>query len=320
MQKKDWAESHLRKLIIDQRKHMWRDDSIEMYSKWMNLSNGMKVIDVGCGLGYLGWTYWKYFGIGGEYVGVDRSSKLLREASGMSDGWAVDGSALFSTGDAYNLPFPDNYADWTMCQTLLMHLKFPEKALAEMVRVTKPGGLIMCKEPDNITATIAGFYSSTGSLSDRDILENHKIMLIYARGRKKLGFGDMAIALRVPKMMSDAGLVNIDSRCNDVSSFVQPPYETAKQKYQIEMAKKFFESDSTEVNKKRGEKEFKDFFLAGGGSLSSYYRYIKRMEKRREESEEMRKQQIFDGTYHSSRGNNSFVCFRAFLPEKERSD
>ncbi len=316
MQKKDWAENHLKKLIIDQRKHMWRDDTIEMYSKWMNLSHGIKVIDVGCGLGYLGWTYWKYFGKGGEYIGVDRSSKLLQEASALSDGWAVDGSASFSTGDAYNLPFPDNYADWTMCQTLLMHLEFPEKALAEMVRVTKPGGLIMCKEPDNITATIAGFYSSTGSLADNEILENHKIMLMYAKGRKKLGFGDMAIALRVPKMMLDAGLVNIDSRCNDVSNFVQPPYETAKQKYQIEMAKEFFESDYTEVNKKRGDKEFKDFFLAGGGSLSSYYRYIKRLNIRREESEEIRKQQILEGTFYSSRGNSSFVCFRAFLPEK----
>ena len=320
MHKKDWSEEHLRKLIIEQRQFMWRDDTIEMYSKWMNLVHGMKVIDVGCGLGYLGWTYWKYFGKGGEYIGVDRSFKLLQEASDLSNDWAVGGAALFSAGDAYKLPFPDNYADCTICQTLLMHLEFPDKALAEMVRVTRPGGLIMCKEPDNITATIAGFYSSTGSLSDREILENHKIMLLYSRGRKKLGYGDMAIALRVPKLMADAGLINIDSRCNDVSNFVQPPYETAKQKYQIEKAKKFFESDSSENSKRREENEFRDFFLAGGGSLSSYYRYIKRMDKRREVSEEIRKQQILEGTFYSSRGNSSFVCFRAFLPEKERSD
>lgn len=318
MEKKDWSEKHLKNFIIDQRRYMWREDTIEMYSKWMNLSNGMTVVDIGCGLGYLGWTYWKYFGKDGKYFGIDRSFKLLKEAKGLSEGWANGGEALFSTGDAYNLPFPDNYSNWTMCQTLLMHLEFPEKALAEMVRITKPGGLIVCKEPDNLTATNAGIYSSTGSLSDKDILENHKMMLIYAKGRKKLGLGDMAIALKVPKMMSDVGLVNIDSRCNDVANFVQPPYETDKQKYQIEMTKKFFKSDSVEGNKKRRDKEFKDFFLAGGGSLSSYYRTMKKIEKRRKENEKLIKQQIVDGTYFSSRGNSSFVCFRAFLPEEER--
>ncbi len=57
-------------------------------------------------------------------------------------------------------------------------------------------------------------------------------------------------------LISDKGLVNIGLRCNDVSSFVQPPYEKVKLKCQIGITWKFFESDYFEVNKKRGEKEF----------------------------------------------------------------
>ncbi|MCP4646257.1 MAG: methyltransferase domain-containing protein, partial [bacterium] len=159
-------------MIIEQRKFMWRDDSIEMYSRWMNLRQGMKVVDVGCGLGYLGWTYWQYFGKGGNYFGVDRSANLVNEASENSRDWAEGGNAYFVNADAYNLPFPNNYADWTMCQTLLMHLEFPEKALAEMVRVTKPGGLIMCNEPDNLSSSRRVTLSSEMDLCDEEFIRS----------------------------------------------------------------------------------------------------------------------------------------------------
>ncbi|MEA3267373.1 MAG: methyltransferase domain-containing protein [Candidatus Fermentibacteria bacterium] len=308
MQKRDWSENYLKKMIVEQRKHMWRDDTIEMYSRWMKLRQGMTVVDVGCGLGYLGWTFWKYFGHKGRYFGLDQSIGLIDEAHSISSVWSQGGIASFQQGDAYELPYPDNFADWTMCQTLLMHLEHPEKALKEMIRVTKPGGLIMCNEPDNLSASMMVVDFSENSITDDYTLLHHRMMITWARGRKKLGFGDFSIAVKIPMMMHDLGLIDIDSRCNDTCNFVQPPYETSRQKYRIEMAKKHLEED--EEGDARNRREFKEYFLAGGGSLSSYYRYMKRADALKEEYKRMHRHNIENGTWYRSWGASSFFCIK----------
>jgi len=307
MQNKNWAENHLKKMIVEQRKHLWRDDTIEMYSRWMDLRQGMTVVDVGCGLGYLGWTFWKYFGHKGRYFGLDQSSQLIDEAYSLSSAWSQGGIASFQQGDAYRLPYPDGFADWTMCQTLLMHLEFPEKALKEMIRVTKPGGLIMCNEPDNLSASMMVADFSENSISDDYMLQHHRMMMTWARGRKKLGHGDFSIAVKIPMMMRDLGLVKIDSRCNDTCNFIQPPYETPRQKYQVEMAKKHLEENEED---KINRREFKEYFLAGGGSLSSYYRYMKRADALREEYKKMHRENINNGTWYRAWGASSFFCIK----------
>ena len=43
-------------------------------------------------------------------------------------------------GDAYALPYADNSVDAIICEAVLEHLEFPEKAVNEMYRTLKPGG------------------------------------------------------------------------------------------------------------------------------------------------------------------------------------
>lgn len=134
----DWSEERFREMLVNQRKFMWYEDTLDKLALWMGLTEGMTAVDVGCGLGYLGFTYWKYFGRNGRYHGLDQSANLLADAGRFAKEWAVGGEADFMVGDACALPFPDNFADWTMCQTVLMHLADAEGALREMVRITKP--------------------------------------------------------------------------------------------------------------------------------------------------------------------------------------
>ncbi len=312
MKTKEWSDKHLKKLIVEQRKFMWRDDSIDMYSRWMDLRQGMTAVDVGCGLGYLGWTYWKFFGEGGKYFGLDESAALLEEADCISREWALGGTASFQQGTVYQLPYPDDFADWTMCQTLLMHLEFPKKALDEMVRITKPGGLIMCNEPDNVSSSLMQAISSEGSIPDEWAFQNHKMMKIWARGRKKLGHGDYSIALQIPMMMHDCGLIEIDSRCNDTCNFIQPPYETPRQKYFLKKAEESLKD--REEDKKRGKSDFKEFYIAGGGSLSSYYRHMKRISVFNEKRKKLHREQVENKSWHRSWGASSFFCIKAKLP------
>lgn len=49
--------------------------------------------------------------------------------------------------DAYALPYADGSVDSAMCWAVLEHLEFPDKAVAELARVVKPGGLVLCCTP-----------------------------------------------------------------------------------------------------------------------------------------------------------------------------
>jgi len=45
-------------------------------------------------------------------------------------------------GDGYQLPFPDGVADLTFSSNVLEHVADPERLVREMIRVTRPGGLL----------------------------------------------------------------------------------------------------------------------------------------------------------------------------------
>ena len=57
----------------------------------------------------------------------------------------------FLQGDAHALPFSDATFDITHAHQVLTHIGDPVRALREMKRVTKPGGIVACRESDNAT-------------------------------------------------------------------------------------------------------------------------------------------------------------------------
>jgi ubiquinone/menaquinone biosynthesis C-methylase UbiE len=310
---RDWSEKDLRRMIIDQRRFLWRDDTIDRIALSSNLKQGMTAVDAGCGLGYLGWTFWRHFGEGGTYIGVDCSEKLLGEALGLAEEWGAGGITRFLCGAACSLPLPDGCSDLTMCQTLLMHLSAPEEALAEMVRVTKPGGAVLCLEPDNITAMISIPYGSARERSIEEHLARAREQLFWAEGMKRLGKGDWAIGRRIPWMMAEAGLVRIQACPNDQVSFVQPPYETEVQKHRLDLIRKGSEEMDPEAER-RHWRDYRKCYLAGGGSRSSFYRMKRKSEAEREPHDRLLQEQIGSGTFFQGQGPATFFCFTGFVP------
>ena len=177
----DFSKGRHRDMLIWQRRQMWTEETIARYADWLNLTSAMTAVDVGCGLGYLGYTYWKYFGKGGHYIGIDIRENLIKEALESAKSWAQGGRVTFKVGDAYHLPLKDNIADWVMCQTLMIHLEKPQMALGEMIRVLKPGGLIMCIEPDNLRPVLVGAFSSLPRYDIKTQLLIHKVSYIPIR-------------------------------------------------------------------------------------------------------------------------------------------
>ena len=105
------------------------------------LQPGERVLDVGCGPGTL--DCWLAHRTGGAnpIVGVDISPYLTREAAALARGERLDGVIEFREGSAEALPFPENSFDVSLSFTLIQ-LVDANQMLAEMVRVTKPGGRV----------------------------------------------------------------------------------------------------------------------------------------------------------------------------------
>ena len=94
-----------------------------------------RVLDVGCGTGALAYALAPLVG---EVVGVDSSEEYL--AAARED---APGNCTFVLGDAAALPFDYGDFDLAGCLRVLHHVPRPELVVAEMARVTRPGGRIL---------------------------------------------------------------------------------------------------------------------------------------------------------------------------------
>jgi ubiquinone/menaquinone biosynthesis C-methylase UbiE len=110
------------------------------------LRGGASVIDVGCGTGDDARELARLVGPEGRAVGVDASETMIAEARRR-----VQGSGLqveFEVSDARHLPFADDTFDACRTERMLAHVPDPRAVLAEMARVTRPGGRVCALDID----------------------------------------------------------------------------------------------------------------------------------------------------------------------------
>lgn len=109
------------------------------------LAPGMHALDVGCGTGAVTRVMASIAGPG-RVLGIDASDVRLSQASALAE---KAGLALaFARGDACRLGLPDAAFDFSWSRFLFEYLPAPERALAEMVRVTRPGGIVAVADLD----------------------------------------------------------------------------------------------------------------------------------------------------------------------------
>ncbi|WP_414582165.1 class I SAM-dependent methyltransferase [Scytonema sp. PCC 10023] len=112
----------------------------------LELQPGDRILDVGCGTGDDIRTLAQVVGNTGQAVGVDSSQTMIAEAVNRTKGLNL--SVEYLLGDAHNLSFSNNTFDACRAERIFQYLAYPRKALAEMIRVTRPGGRIVVQEPD----------------------------------------------------------------------------------------------------------------------------------------------------------------------------
>jgi ubiquinone/menaquinone biosynthesis C-methylase UbiE len=95
---------------------------------------GLRALDVGCGTGHhVAWLRARGF----EVVGVDGSEAMLEKARAANPG------TTFHRCDVERLPLPGASFDLVLCVEVLRYLPTPHKALGELARVARTGGLVL---------------------------------------------------------------------------------------------------------------------------------------------------------------------------------
>jgi SAM-dependent methyltransferase len=110
------------------------------------LQPGMRLLDCGCGPG--GITLGLADAVApGEVVGIDLWPSYVETATSTAAERGVT-NVSYRLGDVYELDFPDASFDAVFSANVLEHLSDPLKALKEMRRVLRPGGVIGVWDPD----------------------------------------------------------------------------------------------------------------------------------------------------------------------------
>lgn len=107
---------------------------------------GETVLDVGCGAGEVIIDLAQVTGPTGRAAGVDFSEQMLTVARQRAVGAQVD--VAFFQGDATALGFRDHTFDAVRSERTLQWVQRPEQAVAEILRVTRPGGRICIIDSD----------------------------------------------------------------------------------------------------------------------------------------------------------------------------
>jgi SAM-dependent methyltransferase len=252
---------HSAEYFGDTRDHWWNADFLQLMVKRWQLAGVRDVLDVGSGIGHWGQLLASVLGFGVRVTGIEREPRWVEVASARARARGLGERFSYVQGDATRLPFADDTFDLTTCQTLLIHMRDPSAALAEMLRVTKPGGRMMVAEPNNLTAALL-LDSITNQASVEEIVELVRLQLICERGKVALGEGDNSLGDRVPGMFAEQGLVDVDVYVNDKALAMFPPYATDAQRATVEEGRDRLARGVWTWS----ESETRRFFLAGGGT------------------------------------------------------
>ena len=170
----------------------------EAYLDLLGVTEGQRVLDVGCGSGVVTRDIARRVGATGCAVGLDPSPAFLAVARELAAGAGLDDRMEFQEGSALTLPFPDGAFDAAVAATVLSHVRDGERAIPEMARVVRSGGRVGVFDFDGDAFVVTH--------PDRNL--TRRIVAAAADA----GAVDSWLARRLPGLFARAGLTDIQIR------------------------------------------------------------------------------------------------------------
>ncbi|WP_031074012.1 methyltransferase domain-containing protein [Streptomyces sp. NRRL S-118] len=129
------------------RSHRWRTAANSAGYLLGELRPGLDVLDVGCGPGTITADLAALVAPGGRVTAVDTAGDVLEQARTLTAGRGLE-NVDFAVADVHALDFPDDSFDVVHAHQVLQHVGDPVRALREMRRVCRPGGVVAARDSD----------------------------------------------------------------------------------------------------------------------------------------------------------------------------
>ncbi len=137
-----FEREYYQRLYEIEEKHWWaqgmRDAMVALLHQPIAGKQNLRVLDAGCGTGYLLNFLQEHYPLDGEPVGIDVSPHALQFCE-------LRGSTELKLASVTEVPFEDASFDLIICIDTIQHLSpadAPRKAIAEFARLLKPDGLL----------------------------------------------------------------------------------------------------------------------------------------------------------------------------------
>ncbi|WP_060882763.1 class I SAM-dependent methyltransferase [Streptomyces caniscabiei] len=140
------------------RSHTWRTAANSAAYLLGSLKPHMKVLDIGCGPGTITADLAALVP-DGHVTGVDHAPGILDQARATAAERGLTNTD-FAVADVHALDFPDDTFCVVHAHQVLQHVGDPVRALREMRRVTRPGGIVAVRDSDY--AAMTWFPESAG--------------------------------------------------------------------------------------------------------------------------------------------------------------
>ena len=277
-----------------QRDFWWDRDFLDLMARRWRLEEASSLADVGCGLCHWSRLLFPYLRKPARLAAVDREPQWVVEAEKNFRRALPDAQLSFLQGSAEAIPLDLNSFDVVTCQTVLMHLSEPARGLREMIRILRPGGLLICVEPNNFWNYLP-VTSLTVDEPVEALVRRLEFWLRYHRGKMMLGQGNHMIGDLLPGLFAEAGLRDISVHLSDRAAALFPPYSDPGQKALIEQERQSKASGSGPWDREQVRREV----LAGGEGVEFFEQVFSEL------SEKFAKEQqaVAAGTFHVGGGS-----------------
>lgn len=150
----------------EERPGLFRDLYVEQRRILAELfdSKGKTILDAGTGKGRFAIDFAKAGAM--KVYATDLSVEMLTIAERRAKERGVGDRIAFQAMDVEKLDFADNYFDAVCCMETFVHLPSPQSAMAELARVVKPGGTVIC----SVTLPMKKWYVNVTRISNLDQL------------------------------------------------------------------------------------------------------------------------------------------------------
>lgn len=190
---------------------VWEADAGTMLER-IGVRHGWKCADLGCGaMGILG-ALSRRVGSNGEVLGIENDPRQLRAARDFIDSEEIANAQVLEA-DAYATKLAPGHFDLTHSRFLMSSHGRDQALLAEMIRITKPGGVVAIQEPD---ASAWNTYPGNILWS---LLKSEILAAIKRAG------GDFDAGVRTRTMLQLAGLQDVQMRAAVLPVTGNNPYK-----------------------------------------------------------------------------------------------